>query len=174
MPQRIALQARVTFRHKGQVRAAGEVFTTDPIDAVVLRTRGVVRWAPKTPVPTGPRNPPMTRCAHCGQAADDCGGRCRGARAARNDPHDHKSRAALDAQQAEDAPPAEPLADRSAAVAAPDAPQAADIEQAEWSSRFPGTTCPCGPEGPEGPPGEPDPLATPTRTYQRRDLTADS
>jgi hypothetical protein len=39
-------------------------------------------------------------CRFCGQDAEKCRGFCHGARAARNDPNDPKSRAALDAQQA--------------------------------------------------------------------------
>lgn len=144
---RVALMARRPFTFENRALKAGDVFDASPIDTVILRQRGVARWAPKGAVPTDQRQPPMTRCRFCGEGADDCGGLCSGARAARNAPADHKSRTALDTQQAADAHPAASVDDSPA-----------------------GTTCPAGPLGMEGLPTH---VAKPKRTYSRRDLTAE-
>jgi hypothetical protein len=99
----VALIARVPFDFHGRPVHAGDLFDASGIETVILRTRGVATFAPKTRAAIDPRNPPMTRCRFCKEAVDDCGGFCRGARDARNDPNDHKSRAFLDATQAAEA-----------------------------------------------------------------------
>ena len=53
----IALQARIDFCADGQTRSQGEIFEVTPIEAVRLRQRGVVNWAP----PAAKRPPAKVR-----------------------------------------------------------------------------------------------------------------
>ena len=46
MPPLIRLRARRDFSLHGQTRTKDEIFAVLPIDAVRLRTSGVVDWAP--------------------------------------------------------------------------------------------------------------------------------